>query len=150
MCYVCNNCKCYRCNSMEANMKKTPKISKAEWEVMKVLWSTSPATANDIVKILSGKTQWKRETIRTLINRLVQKKAVGFEKKGRQYHYFPLVTEAECVRAETRSFLKRLGGGSIEPMLAAFVEEEHLSPERIERLRRILKKAVDEQNKKKK
>jgi len=135
---------------MEANMKKTPKISEAEWEVMKVLWNNSPATANDIVKRLSGKTHWKRETIRTLINRLVQKKAVGFEKKGRQYHYFPLVTEAECVRAETTSFLKRFGGGAIEPMLAAFVEEEHLSPEKISKLRRILKKAADEGKERKK
>ncbi len=147
MCYICNNCKCYRCNSTEANMKKTPKISEAEWEVMKVLWNTSPATANDIVKKLSGKTHWKRETIRTLINRLVQKKAVGFEKKGRQYHYFPLVTEAECIKAEARTFLKRLGGGLIEPMLVAFVEEENLSGEKIARLRRILKKAADENKK---
>ncbi len=131
-------------------MKKTPKISEAEWEVMKVLWDTSPATANDIVKRLSGKTVWKRETIRTLINRLVQKKALGFEKKGRQYHYFPLVTEAECIKAEARSFLRRLGGGSIEPMLVAFVEEEHLSPEKISKLRRILKKAADEGKKRKK
>jgi BlaI family penicillinase repressor len=134
---------------VEAHMKKTPKISEAEWEVMKVLWSTSPATANEIVKILCTKTVWKRETIRTLINRLVQKKAVGFKKKGRQYHYFPLVTEGECVRAETRSFVKRFGG-SIEPMLAAFVEEQKLSPEKITRLRRILKKAADESKKRKK
>ncbi len=147
LCYICNNCKCYRRNSKETAMKRTPKISDAEWEVMKVLWSASPATANDIVKILSGKTPWKRETIRTLINRLVQKKAVGFEKKGRQYHYFPLVTEAECIKAEARTFLKRLGGGLIEPMLVAFVEEENLSGEKIARLRRILKKAADENKK---
>jgi len=131
-------------------MQKTPKISEAEWEVMKVLWNDSPATANEIVKRLSGKTHWKRETIRTLINRLVQKKAVGFEKKGKQYHYYPLVTEAECIKSEARSFLKRLGGGSIEPMLVAFVEEKHLSAEKIARLRRILKKAADEHKKKKK
>jgi BlaI family penicillinase repressor len=126
---------------METNMKKTPKISEAEWEVMKVLWRKSPKTANEIVKILSKKTSWKRETIRTLINRLVQKQAVGFEKKGRQYHYFPQVTEAECIREETRSFLKRVHGGSIEPMLTSFVEEEQLSPEKIARLRRILDEA---------
>jgi len=126
---------------METNMKKTPRISEAEWEVMKVLWSKSPKTANEIVKVLSKKTSWKRETIRTLINRLVQKKAVGFEKKGRQYHYFPLATEAECVREETKSFLKRVHGGSIEPMLTSFVEEEQLSPEKIARLRRILDEA---------
>ncbi len=119
-------------------MKKTPKISQAEWEVMQVLWKTSPMTANDIVEKLTAKTPWKRETIRTLINRLVQKKAIGFEKKGRQYDYFPLVTEAQCIKEETRSFLRRFGGRSIEPMLAAFVEEKQLSAEKIALLKQIL------------
>ena len=123
---------------MEIAMKRTPKISEAEWEVMKVLWKRSPRTANDIVKELTGKTAWKRETIRTLINRLVGKKVLKFEKKGRQYHYSPRLSEAECIRAETESFVKRFGAGSIEPMLAAFVEEEELSPERIVRLRQLL------------
>ena len=99
---------------------------------------TAPLTANAIVEELIESTSWKRETIRTLINRLVQKKALGFKKKGRQYDYFPLVGEAECVKAETKSFLSRFGSSSIEPMLAAFVEEKKLSPEKIDRLKRIL------------
>ncbi len=122
-------------------MKNTPRISEAEWEVMKVLWNNSLATANDVVNALSGKTVWKRETIRTLINRLVQKKALGFQKKGRQYHFFALVSEEESIRAETRSFLRRFHGGSIEPVLAAFVKEEKLSPQKIARLRQILDQA---------
>lgn len=122
-------------------MAKIPKISEAEWEVMKVLWKTSPKTANQIVDELKGKTHWKRETIRTLINRLVQKKALGFQKKGRQYHYFPRITEAEGIKAEAESFVKRIGGGSIEPMLAAFVQEKQLSAEKIAKLKRILSKA---------
>ena len=119
-------------------MSKTPRISDAEWEVMKVLWMKSPRTANDIVKELTGRTAWKRETIRTLINRLVGKKVLKFEKKGRQYHYSPRVSEAECIKAETESFVKRFGVGSIEPMLAAFVEDEELPPGKIARLRQIL------------
>ena len=126
---------------MEANMAKTPRISEAEWEVMKALWNTSPMTANEIVEELTGKTRWKRETIRTLINRLGGKKALGFEKKGRQYHYFPRLTEAEGIKAEAESFVKRIGRGSIEPMLAAFVEEKQLSPEKIDRLKHILNRA---------
>ena len=122
-------------------MAKTPRISEAEWEVMKVLWKTSPKTANEIVEELTGKTHWKRETIRTLINRLVQKKALSFEKKGRQYYYFPRLTEAEGIKAEAESLVKRIGGGSIEPMLAAFVEEKQLSTEKIARLKRILSQA---------
>jgi len=123
---------------MEIAMKRTPKISEAVWEVMKVLWKKSPRTANDIVEELTGKTAWKRETIRTLINRLVGKKVLKFEKKGRQYHYSPRVSQAECIRAETESFVRRFGAGSIEPMLAAFVEDEELPPEKIARLRQIL------------
>ena len=119
-------------------MKKTPKISEAEWEVMKAVWERSPRTANDIVEVLSKRTHWQRETIRTLINRLVQKKALGFEKNGRQYHYYPLVGQAECIQAETRSLLRRFGGAPVEPMLAAFVEEKQLSPEQIDRLKQIL------------
>jgi len=119
-------------------MKRTPKISEAEWEVMKVLWEKSPLTANDIVETLLKRTRWQRETIRTLINRLVQKKAVAFEKEGRQHHYYPAVAETDCVRAETRSLLRRLRVSAIEPMLAALVEEERLSGEQIARLKEIL------------
>jgi len=119
-------------------MRNTPKISESEWEVMKVLWEGSPLTANEVVEVLSKKTPWQRETIRTLINRLVQKRALSFEKKGRQYHYYPLVSEAECIQAETKLFLRRVHAGSIEPMLAAFVEERHLSAEQITRLKQIL------------
>ena len=119
-------------------MRRTPKISEAEWEVMKVLWERSPLTANEIVEALSKRTKWQRETIRTLINRVVQKKAVSFVKKGRQYHYYPVAAEAECVKAETRSLLRRLRVSAIEPMLATLVEEERLSAEQIARLKEIL------------
>ena len=119
-------------------MKKTPKISEAEWEVMKAVWERSPRTVNDIVEVLSKRTPWQRETIRTLINRLVQKNALGFEKDGRQYHYYPLVAQADCIKAETRSLLRRFGGSPVEPMLAAMVEERQLSPGQIDQLRRIL------------
>jgi BlaI family penicillinase repressor len=119
-------------------MRKMPRISESEWEVMKVLWETSPLTANDIVEILSKRASWQRETIRTLINRLVQKKAVRFQKKGRQHHYYPAVAETDCIKAQTRSFLRRFRPGAVEPMLAALVEEQQLSVEQIARLKAIL------------
>ena len=96
---------------------------------MKVLWAQSPATANNVIKALSGSTSWNPKTTRTLLNRLVHKKALGFERRGREYHYFPLVDERTCVRAESRSFLQRVYGGSLRPMLAAFLQEQDLSPD---------------------
>jgi len=121
-------------------MTKMPRISDAEWEVMKTLWNHSPATANEVVEALAPVAAWKPKTIMTLINRLVKKGAVGFDKKGRAYHYYPLVKEAECVRDETRSFLRRVYGGALSPMLANFIEEAELSPEEIAELKAILDK----------
>ena len=118
-------------------MKKIPRISEAEWQVMRVLWAKAPLTANDIVETL-GETPWSPSTVKTLINRLVKKGALGFDKDGRVYHYYPLVQEAECARAESRSFLRRVFGGAVTPMLAAIIEDEDLTPEQIAELRRIL------------
>ena len=119
-------------------MKKLPKISESEWQVMKLLWAKSPATANEIVEKLTKTNFWSPKTIRTLLNRLVKKNALGFEQKGRQYHYFPLVDQADCMKAESSSFLQRVYGGVTKPMLAAFIENADLKGEDIEELKRIL------------
>ena len=121
-------------------MKKNPKISASEWQVMRVVWDRSPIATNDVVDVLTPVTDWQPKTIMTLLNRLAKKGALGFEKKGRVYHYYPLVTEADCVREESRSFLERVYGGSLRPMLAHFFEESDLSPSDIEELKRILDK----------
>jgi len=121
-------------------MENKPRISDAEWQVMKVLWAKSPITANEIVDRLSDATSWKPKTIRTLINRLVTKKAIAFDKQGRQYLYYPLLEEAASVRAETQSFISRIRTSTLKPMLAAFLEDENLSKEEIEELKTILEK----------
>ncbi|MFZ3129836.1 MAG: BlaI/MecI/CopY family transcriptional regulator [Desulfosporosinus sp.] len=120
-------------------MYDIPKISEAEWEVMKIVWSmTSPCTANEIVDALAGIADWKPNTVKTLINRLVNKKALGFKEQRRIYLYYPLVSQEECIQAETKSFAKRVFGGALKPMLVSFLQEEKLSPDEIEELRRIL------------
>ncbi len=125
-------------------MKKLPKISESEWLVMRVLWSNGPLTANEVVKELAGKTKWKPKTIKTLITRLMNKGAVKFKKEGRKYRYYPAVSEAECVRMERRSFVRRVYGGTTRPMLAAFLEDAKLSAEDISELRKILEQKEGE------
>lgn len=100
--------------------KETPRISDAEWEVMKVLWASAPRTAGEIVEALEGSRDWNPKTVRTLIKRLTEKQAIGYNQTGRVYSYYPLVREEECVQSETRSFLKRIYGGTLRPMLVNF------------------------------
>jgi len=119
-------------------MRKLPRISDAEWTVMKVLWSSPGRTADEVVAALEGKVTWNMRTIRTLINRLLQKKALKYRKEGRKYRYWPAVREEHCVKEERRSFVQRVYGGTIQPMLAAFIEDAQLSPEDIEELKHML------------
>lgn len=119
-------------------MKEVPQISEAEWEVMKVFWLRSPLSSSEVVEMLKGSTDWKEKTIKTLIGRLVQKKALGFEQDGRAYSYYPLVDQEECIQAENRSFLKRIYGGALKPMLVHFMQDGKLSKSEIEELKKIL------------
>lgn len=121
-------------------MHDIPNISDAEWQVMQVLWESAPRTANEVAGELEAATSWSPRTVKTLLNRLVKKRAIDFEQDGRQYRYFPVVAEADCVRAERQSFLRRVYGGALTPMLAEFIEDVDLSPEEIADLRAILDK----------
>lgn len=126
-------------------MSQIPRISEAEWEVMKVFWQSSPASANDVIEALSDDKDWKPATVKTLINRLLKKKALGFHKEGKTYLYSLLVTEEECIRAESKSFLKRLYGGALKPMFVQFLKEERLTEEEIKELKQILDEKTDRQ-----
>lgn len=124
-------------------MKDIPKISDAEWQVMKVLWANSPLPASVIVDNLEPQTQWKPKTIQTLIGRLVKKRAVGFTQENRTYLYYPLIEESECIKEETQSFLERVYNGSFNLMVANFLKEQKLSREDIEELKQILDEIDD-------
>jgi len=119
-------------------MKELPRISDAEWLVMQVLWSNPGLTAEDVVSTLEGQVAWNPRTIRTLISRLHQKRALVHKKDGRKYRYWPAVNREICVRQERRSFIHRVYGGTVTPMLAAFIEDAKLSVEDIGELKRML------------
>jgi BlaI family transcriptional regulator, penicillinase repressor len=115
-----------------------PKIADSEWRIMKVLWKKAPQSAQDIIETLADEVNWSSKTIKTLLNRLVNKGALVYEKEGRSYLYSPRIGEAACKREETRTFINRVFDGAFKPMLAAFLEDGKLTPEEIDELRKIL------------
>ena len=125
-------------------MNKLPKISESEWLVMRVLWSKSPMAAQDVFEQLDGTTKWSPKTVKTLIDRLVKKGAVKYEKDGRRYMYYPAFGRDEYVRKERHSFVKRVYGGITKPMLAAFLEDAELSADDISELKEILEQKAEE------
>ncbi|WP_411334552.1 penicillinase repressor BlaI [Metabacillus indicus] len=120
--------------------KSIPSISESEWEIMNVLWDKTPRTASDIISSLQESSNWKPKTIRTLLDRLVQKDVVGVNKNLRVYTFYPLYTQEECQRAETESFINRIYGGTLKSMLVQFIQEDTLSDDDINELRFMLNK----------
>ena len=125
-------------------MGETPRISEAEWEVMKVLWQRHPMSATEVWGALGDERDWTERTVKTLLSRLVQKGALEFEQEGRRYLYSPCIERDEAIDDASRSFLDRVFGGSVSPMVSWFVRSGNLSPEDREALRRALDEAEED------
>lgn len=122
-------------------MNEVPKISNAEWEVMKIIWSNPQITSAKIIEELKDKSSWKPATVKSLISRLLNKKALDFNKSGSEYFYYPLISEDECIKSESKSFINRVFNGSVSSMLLTFAESKQVSEADIEELRNILNKS---------
>ena len=119
------------------------KITSAESAVMEVLWGAGPRDAEEITAGLVQSHAWTETTVRTLLARLVQKKAVEKAKEGRRYLFRPLVERAEYVHAESKSLIDRLFEGRLGPLFAQFSEREELSDEDIAELKALIARIED-------
>ena len=120
-------------------MKKSIRISPAEWEVMAVVWEKSSVDATTVAEVLEGSKKWTLTTVRTLLRRLVNKGALAYETEGKKYVYTPRVTMEDCVRQESESFLDRVLGRAPAATLLHLVKRATLTPSEIEELRRALR-----------
>ena len=86
-------------------------------------------------------TGWSKNTVITMLSRLEAKGAVRHEEGGRAKRYFPVISQAETAREETRNFLDKVYGGSLGLMMSAMVDSRALSEADIAELSAILDKA---------
>src|SRR5580658_1551354 len=107
---------------------------------MESLWgSDRPLAVEDVREALTDET-WTDATIRTLLNRLVRKKAVVASKDGRRFLFRPLVARGDYVHSESKSLIDRLFDGQLEPFVAHFSQRVDLSSEEIARLRLLVER----------
>jgi len=119
-------------------------ISEAEAVVMGVLWRQAPRSAEDILAEVGPRQGWQEGTVKSLLNRLLKKKAVKAEREGRRYLYSPLLSREKYVSQESKGLLDRLFGGRVAPLVAHFSEQRKLSRKDIAELRRLLQELDDE------
>ena len=140
---------------MSKNKNAGAKITQAEWEVMRVLWdANAPLPAAEVATRLEaarleGGANWSSKTVRTFLNRLVQKQSVKTVKKGlpdyELIHYEPLIDESSAVQAKQETYVKKFFGGTVQSMLAGCIQSGDISTEELLQLREMIDKQVHEQ-----
>ncbi len=114
------------------------KISGAESQIMEALWDRGPLTAEDLVQSVGPAQGWGEATVKTLINRLLKKKALASERVGGRALYRPLVSREDYVTGESQGLLDRLFGGQVAPLVAHYARHRALSADEVERLKKLI------------
>ncbi|MFZ5721149.1 MAG: BlaI/MecI/CopY family transcriptional regulator [Pseudomonadota bacterium] len=114
------------------------RISGAESHIMEALWTKGALTADEIVQSVGPAQDWGEATVKTLINRLLKKKAIASERTGGRALYRPLVTREEYVTGESQGLLDRLFGGQLAPLVAHYARHRDLSAEEVARLKKLI------------
>jgi len=103
------------------------KLTEPEWIIMNALWDKYPAKARDVVERLPSTVNWAYTTVKTMLDRLVEKKAVSKSKKGNTGLYQPRLSRRQARRTALRMVLDRAFDGAFGPLMHFLVEDENLT-----------------------
>lgn len=114
-------------------------ITDAELEIMQVLWENKQCDLNTIMEKLNQQNDKNRNTIKTLLRRLILKGSVESKKIGiKDTVYIPKVEKDKFLASQNDNFLKKLYNGKMGNFLLNFVENKKVSKEEVQKLIDIL------------
>ena len=113
-------------------------ITAAESQIMDALWRRGPLPVDALIEDVAERESWGGATVKTLINRLLKKKAIRSDRVDGKVRYAPMLQRADYVQGESQGLLDRLFEGRLTPLVAHFAEHRKLKPEEVERLRKLL------------
>ncbi len=125
-------------------MRAVVSISEAESRVLEVLWRDGPTTSERVIAALSEEN-WEVSTIKTLLARLVKKRAIRAKKEGRRFVYSSILTREQWVTTESEGLLDRVFGGRVAPLVQHFSQHRRLSKTDIAELKRLIEELDDGQ-----
>ena len=116
-------------------MKDKYDITDSELEIMQVLWNNENCGLAEIVAELDKTKKRNKNTVKTLLYRLVDKGAVKSQKvNGQEFSYTATITEKKYLSKANNSFLSKLYKGNVEKLLLNFVENKTVSKEELQKL----------------
>ncbi len=119
------------------------RLSDAEWTVMNAVWDREPATARDVLDAVVDETAWAYTTVKTMMDRLVDKGALKARRSSAAVVYRPAVTREKARRSAMRSLAERAFGGAFGPMAHMLLEGRGLTAKERRELKRLLQEDHD-------
>jgi len=117
-------------------IRKNEHLTPLELEIMNILWQTGPANVQTVQQ--SIKRNLAYTTVQTMLNILQRKGKVQRSLRERAYFYKPLVSRRQVVRHSVADMIDRLFGGSAESLVMSLVETKHITPEKLEQLKKLI------------
>ena len=113
-------------------------LTEAEWEIMKVIWEKQPCTAGTVQEELTATRDRAYSTVKTTMDRMVEKGFLQIEKIRNLQLFSACVSEIEAKRGEFRRMLQRAFDGALTPMMQFLIENDELSGQDLNELRKLL------------
>ena len=118
---------------------KSKTLTKAEEEIMQVLWKLEHAFLRDILDALPAPKP-HQNTVATVLKILVEKEFAGIEVFGRTHRYFPRISKEAYSKSTIKNVVRKYFEGSFSDAVSFMVKENNLSLEDLELLVKQLKK----------
>ncbi|WP_276134891.1 BlaI/MecI/CopY family transcriptional regulator [Polluticoccus soli] len=115
-------------------------LTKAEEEIMQILWQLEKAFIKDVVDALP-EPKPHYNTVSTIVKILEDKGFVSHESLGKSNRYFPVVAKDDYSKRSMKQFVKRYFDGSFASMLSFFAKEKDISVKELEEILNELKKS---------
>ena len=126
--------------------KPSADLGKAEWALMQALWQRGRGTASELQRELAEKHGWAYSTVKTMLDRLVEKGYAKARRIGNIYEYSPKVARQSAVARVVDDVLERVLEGSFFPFVSRLIAKRRLSPQEIAELRAMLDQHQDEKD----
>lgn len=121
-------------------------LSEKELELMNYLWELKTGYLKEIVaKYKNPKPAYT--TISTILNRLINKKHIGFNLRGRDKEYFPILKKPSYFSNEFRNIMDKYFDKSPSQFASFFTEESDLTVEQLEELQSMINSKIQEKSK---
>ncbi len=119
--------------------KEFKQLTKAEEEIMQVIWQLEKAFVKDVVDELP-EPKPHYNTVSTIIKILEDKGFVQHESLGKSNRYYPLVQKDEYSKKSMSQFVGKYFEGSFANMLSFFAKEKDISVSELEEILEVMKK----------